>query len=179
MLSDNDIIASLLLHKSEGTLRPDDIISQSDTKPLALSDISQAEERLGFDLPPLLRRVYTEVANGGFGESYGFLGLVGGPLNEDEQDAVALYLELRQPDPNDSHWGWPEGLLPLGQLGCGMYHCVQCGDPDSPIVWFEPNPHVAGYPWDDSFLAFCPSLRGYLFAWLDGTDLWETLADDV
>lgn len=33
---------------------------------------------LGFPLPPLLRALYTQLANGGFGPMYGLLGLAGG-----------------------------------------------------------------------------------------------------
>src|SRR5262249_32902431 len=143
--------------------------------PLSETKIADAEKKLGFQLPPLLRRIFNEVANGGFGDSYGFLGLVGGPVNEDGKDATSLYLSYRQPCPDDPHWLWPIGLLPLCHLGCAMYHCVQCTEPDAPIIWFEPNPHVDGESWEDSFIPFYPSLADYLQAWLDGKDFWADL----
>lgn len=34
--------------------------------PATPAELAEAERMLGFGLPPLLRRVYTEVANGGF-----------------------------------------------------------------------------------------------------------------
>src|SRR5690242_515603 len=44
--------------------------------PLATAhDIEQAEAKLGFAIDPLMRRLYTEVGNGGFGPGYGVLGL--------------------------------------------------------------------------------------------------------
>jgi hypothetical protein len=129
--------------------------------------------RLSFELPPLLQRIYTEVANGGFGYSYGFLGLSGGMENEDGNDAVLQYLMYRKPDPDDPLWKWPDALLPIGHLGCAMYHCVQCMHMNAPVVWFEPNPHELGQSWDSSFIPFAPSLAEYLSAWLSGTDLFD------
>jgi hypothetical protein len=97
--------------------------------------------------------------------------------NEDGCDAVDLYKLYRQPDPEDSHWNWPEGLLPLGHLGCAMYLCVDCTNPADPITWFEPNPHAHGEPWKDSFIAFADSTEAWLFAWLDGEDLFDKLSN--
>lgn len=40
--------------------------------------ILQTEQQLGFSLPPLLRLLYTQVANGGIGPGYGIVGTIGG-----------------------------------------------------------------------------------------------------
>ena len=40
------------------------------------AEIAEAERRLGFQLPELLRELYTCVGDGGFGPGYGFLGLI-------------------------------------------------------------------------------------------------------
>ncbi len=40
--------------------------------------IKQTERQLGFSLPPLLRLLYTQIANGGFGPGYGITGAIGG-----------------------------------------------------------------------------------------------------
>ena len=60
--------------------------------------VVRAEADLGVTLPVALRRVYAEVADGGFGPGPGLL-----PLT----DAVAEYREL----------GRPDGRLPRGRLG--------------------------------------------------------------
>lgn len=39
--------------------------------PLLDEEIAESEELLGFTLPPFVRRVYTQVGNGGFGPGYG------------------------------------------------------------------------------------------------------------
>lgn len=175
MRTETEILSELKRLKAAGQLGADNSYLEGDTTPLSDREIAFAESRLGFRLPRLLRAIYGEISNGGFGESYGFLGLVGGVLNEDGLDSVSLYGEYRQADPDDVLWHWPEGLLPVCHLGCAMYHCVQCLDEALPVVWFEPNPHANGSPWDDSFFPFAPSLREYLSARLDGVDLWARL----
>jgi hypothetical protein len=177
MRTDAQIIAELKRRKTDGTLAASNSFLGGDSTPLDEKAITIAESRLGFALPPLLRAIYRDVSNGGFGDSYGFLGLINGPRNEDGLDAVSLYEAYRLSDPSDKNWNWPKGLLPLCHLGCAMYHCVQCDDAHSPIVWFEPNPHEDEGPWDDSFIPFCPSFNEYLSAWLDGVDLWAKLGD--
>jgi hypothetical protein len=42
--------------------------------PTTAAQVDTAEEALGFAIPPILRRLYTEVANGGFGPGYGLVG---------------------------------------------------------------------------------------------------------
>jgi SMI1 / KNR4 family (SUKH-1) len=172
-----DPVESLKLRQAQGSLSTDVGHFDGDLRPLSELKVLEAESRLGFKLPPLLHRLYTEISNGGFGYAYGFLGLLGGRLNEDKNDAVAQYLLYRQEDPDDRHWCWPEGLLPIVHLGCAMYHCVQCNDPEGPIVWFEPNPHEDGETWESSFIPFAPSLSAYIEAWLSGKDVFEAFLD--
>ena len=138
--------------------------------PVSSDVIAKAEQHLGFRLPASLTEIYTRVGNGGFGPSYGLLGLVGGAVNESGEDAVSLYERFRKLDPDDPHWRWPEGLLPVGHLGCAMYACVDCTSERGPVIWFEPNPHTDGESWDDSFFRLADSMTAWLEAWLDGGD---------
>ena len=57
--------------------------SKSLFPPTTFETVAAAEVRLGFRLPPLLRRIYTEVANGGIGPGTGLVGLSGGALAYD------------------------------------------------------------------------------------------------
>jgi hypothetical protein len=131
--------------------------------------VREAERALGFALPEFLKELYFEVGNGGFGPGYGLLGVRGG-AREDGRTVVDLYRQMRQPDPADPHWRWPEHLLPIATLGCGMYVCVRCSKPDESVVWFEPNPHVEGGSWEDAFIPLAPSVAAWLEAWLAGSD---------
>jgi hypothetical protein len=46
--------------------------------PATETQMLKTERQLGFALPPLLRLLYTQVANGGFGPGYGMIGAIGG-----------------------------------------------------------------------------------------------------
>lgn len=154
-----------------------DVVKPERFPPVDVEQLAVAEKALGFRLPPLLADIYTHVGNGGFGPAYGLLGLPGGAEDDLRRDAVRLYLEFRRPDADDVHWKWPERLLPVGHLGCAMYACVDCSSDDGAIVWFEPNPHENGTPWDDSFIALAPSLHEWLVQWLEGVDMFARFAD--
>ncbi len=173
MRSDDKIVAELIRRRDAGTLQNSESNSKRLPKPLAPVKIVTAEEIIGSSLPTLLARIYTDVANGGFGDSYGFLGMVGGPKNEAGLDAIGLWKAFMKPDPNDPRWRWRKALLPIGHLGCGMYHCIDCRTKCGKIILFEPNPHEDGESWSDAFFPFCPSLKKYLEVWLDGGDLWQ------
>ncbi|MEM7246897.1 MAG: SMI1/KNR4 family protein [Acidobacteriota bacterium] len=163
------------LRQRAASSQPTDASSRASPPPLSERELATAQQRLGFELPSDLAQLYTQVANGGFGPSHGLLGLMGGPTNEDDDDVVTLYESFREPDPDDAHWSWPERLLPVGHLGCGMFCCVDCTTREGQVTWFEPNPHVDGESWDDAFVPFAESTRAWLEAWLDGVhdDLFE------
>ncbi len=126
-----------------------------DTPPLygtaSTKALDAAEAQVGFALPALLRRLYTEVGNGGFGPSAGLVGVDGGHADVDGRNIGALYTGLRAQ-------GWPEELLPLCDWGGGAWACV---DQDGRIVTMdESGPTKTQY-----------TLHSWLEAWLAGVDL--------
>jgi hypothetical protein len=73
--------------------------------PATEEQLLATESALGVPLPPDLRAIYAEVANGGFGPASGIVGAIGGaPL-----DAVGLVYEHIASDPVPSH-EVPDGL---------------------------------------------------------------------
>src|SRR5690349_6056273 len=46
--------------------------------PATEEQLQATEDAIGFSVPPLLRMLYAEIANGGFGPSYGITGARGG-----------------------------------------------------------------------------------------------------
>ncbi|WP_030816445.1 SMI1/KNR4 family protein [Streptomyces sp. NRRL F-2799] len=125
-------------------------------------DIADAERTLGFILPPVLRRLYLQVANGGFGPEYTLFPLVGAG-----RTAVAEYGPLRDACPVY----WPRGVLPILDWGCGMYAAVDCLAPDAPVLLFEPN--AGPDDWADAWFLDSPSLEQWLTSWLNGIGWWE------
>jgi hypothetical protein len=140
--------------------------------PITTVEVEDAEARLGFRLPGVVRQLYTEVANGGFGPGYGLVGLIGGARSDLGDDAVELYLTFRQPDPEDPGWGWPEALLPICHWGCAIYSCVDCRENDAPVIRFDPN-QVEG-DWSIAFAAEGRTFDGWLEGWLHGEELFES-----
>jgi len=140
------------------------------------ASIAADEQTLRFKLPPLLKRLYVEVSNGGWGPGYGLLGLTGGAKDDLGQTAVQYYVSLRKRSPSDNNpsWCWPTGLLALCHWGCGIYSCIDCMQPAFPMVAFDPN----GRPfkdWTEAFFAECDGFEQWIGLWADGHDLWERL----
>ena len=119
--------------------------------------VQRAESLLGASLPDLLRRLYREVSNGGFGPAYGVLGLDDG-FRDDKKRAPVDIMESRCDWP-----GMPDNLLPLCHWGCAIYSFLHC--PQRRIFGWHPNP-VA--PRDDvPFFEQEYTLGAWLAAWLD------------
>ena len=75
--------------------------------------VDEAEVVIGTHLPGLLRRLYLEVGNGGFGPGYGVLGVAGGHSDDYQRTAVDLF---RMADSQEEpHWRGPSGatLVPV------------------------------------------------------------------
>ncbi len=69
--------------------------------------VDQAEAVIGYELPPLLKRMYLEIANGGFGPGHWILGLTG---IECQRVLSVLGLAIRFDHlPVDGH---PRGAVP-------------------------------------------------------------------
>lgn len=127
------------------------------------SNVAEAEALIGFRLPPLLRRLYLEVGNGGFGPGYGVLGLHGGHTDDTRRTAVDLY---RQAHVGPSAW-WPflkSSLLPICHWGCAIYSFVDCSVPSSDVWAFDPN---AGPQGPEALFACHISLNEWLSKWVD------------
>lgn len=60
--------------------------------PATEAHVQRTESLLGFSLPPLLRILYSDLANGGFGPGFGLRGAVEG------------YGTIGTPLPNEYHW---------------------------------------------------------------------------
>jgi hypothetical protein len=164
-------IKAKISHPSEVTENSD--VMPSQVFPVAdEATLQAAEQTLGFRFPTLLRRLYLEIGNGGFGPGYGLIGVPSG-ATDGGNSVVDLYQGYSKPDPNDIHWKWKEALLPICHLGCAMYACIDCTTDEGAVVWFEPNPHCEGESWDDSFIPIASSIEDWLSAWLDNKNLLE------
>ncbi|MGV9806692.1 hypothetical protein [Micromonospora chersina] len=120
-------------------------------EPASAEAVADAERLLGHPLPPLLRRLYLEVANGGFGP--GVLGVAGGYTDDLERTAVDRL------DPRE-----PPGRFPVAYWGCAIYSYVDCSEPSAMMWGFDPNSGLA----ERSFFPEGISLTEWLIRWLRG-----------
>jgi hypothetical protein len=96
--------------------------------PASPAAVAEIETLVGSGLPSLLRRLYLEVGNGGFGPGYGMLGLAGGHTDDGRHTATDLYRAGT----------FPAHLLPLCYWGCAIYSLL---DIKSGEMWgLDPNP---------------------------------------
>ncbi|WP_431315794.1 SMI1/KNR4 family protein [Streptomyces murinus] len=142
------------------------------TRTLPCGPIVGPWARLGFALHPLLRRLYREVADGGFGPDYRLLPLLGpGP------SVVGEYLARREASVAVEHPEWPAGVVPILTWGCAMYAGVDCLSAEGQVLLFEPNPYSGG-SWAECWFLDSAGLAVWLETWLAGTGWFEEDAPD-
>jgi hypothetical protein len=132
--------------------------------------IARAEAALGFALPPFLRRVYVEVADGGFGPGTGLLGV---------QAAVAAHARLRSGDELPRGRAWPERLLPVAERDPGNY-CVDASSDAGRVVDWDPEElgEFSGEKaFAKSFTEIAPSVEAWLAEWVGGKTQAEQQAE--
>ena len=135
--------------------------------------VQEAEEQLGFPLPPLLRRSYLEVGNGGFGPGYGVMGIRNGFTDDQRNTVVDLYHSYCRRDPDDPTWEWPRGLLPICHWGCAVYSAVDATTEGNPVFFMDVGVKGVGAPMSSITIPHKPTLQSWLEDWLEGKDLWS------
>ncbi|SRR6266508_8991 len=134
--------------------------------PLSSQHVTSAEARLGFQLPPLLRAIYLQVSNGGFGPGYGLIGLDGGPTIYNK-DLVTLYLDMLEHGPPPPYRAWPKQFITICDWGCNMTSEVDWTNPDAPIFFFDGNQYDPEQPWETAMTPEAPSFYAWLENWLN------------
>jgi hypothetical protein len=136
------------------------------------AEVQEAETSLGRRLPPLLRRLYLEVGNGGFGPGYGLLGLRNGHRDDTRRTAIDLY-KVR------AEW-WPQapdGLFPVCHWGCAIYSLVDCSN-ERGLMWaYDPNP-VPQEELDQALFPQDIGLEAWLERWVNGKLFQPCLTQD-
>lgn len=134
--------------------------------PATEKQLQATEQAIGYSLPPLLKPLYMQIANGGFGPGYGLRGALGGYTTD--ETIVDYYLSLA-PIPSTckeyevtfefSSEAWPSGFLPICPIGCGGEICIS----PAGIIY-----HVGPAHEDLNYIARAvfPSLESWLADWL-------------
>lgn len=126
--------------------------------PASPSTVAAAERSMGARFPTLLRRLYLEIGNGGFGPGYGILGLEGGFTLGAAQNAVDSAAHYRDAAPGSGP------LLPICEWGCAIVSLVELDTTDGRIWGDDPNCAPPG------FSTYCQEigLVEWLARWVDG-----------
>jgi hypothetical protein len=132
-MTDDSILERLRQRATAARRRSD---GEPNVRPAATrNDIESAELALGINLPPLLKRIYLEIGNGGcmLGPGYGLLGLPGGYDNDDDWNIVKTSLEMAR------DYEWWDGSIVVCDWGCTMMSCIDCSDDDFPVYRYDGN----------------------------------------
>jgi SMI1 / KNR4 family (SUKH-1) len=142
--------------------------------PVSLPQVTRAEAQLRFALPPLLRDLYTKVANGGFGPGYGLFGVPIGTAAEryhGEQNIVEAYEAFRRR--RTRHEPWAHTFLPICYWGASFYSYLDCALPDAPVMALDAMSRGEG-PWGSAVGLHAASFEEWMQCWVEGQDLWES-----
>jgi len=133
--------------------------------PTTLAVVEAAEAKMRLRLPQLLRELYTQVGNGGFGPGYGIFGLEGGYIDQDIINnfqggtLVDWYYAFRGSDenipelnqdfdyeehfslfidlePKPNNWAWFDKLVPICNHGCWNLSCIDCSKSTFPVLLY-------------------------------------------
>lgn len=158
---------------AKGTGSNDDSFRSNTKLPAVASAaaFNKAEMTLGFSLPPLLRQLYLEIANGGFGPEYGFLGVEGGATNEDGDTILGLYEDSQSMSFRKAFPRWPQGMVQVCNWGCAMYSVIDCSTPRFEMFHFEPNPGEEELGFVNCLIPHNRTFDEYVEAWINGVDL--------
>jgi hypothetical protein len=129
--------------------------------PSSADNLGEAEKRLGFSLPPLLKSVYLQLGNGGFGPGRGgsLIGVKEGYAS-DFGTLVETYEQLKR-DFTLEGKQWRTTLLPFCEWGCNIFTCVDCKEPAYPIYLFE----------DGDVSSKHYTLQDFFEMWIGGVDI--------
>ncbi|MEV8328754.1 hypothetical protein [Kitasatospora sp. NPDC056731] len=121
--------------------------------------VSGLEAVVGHPMPPLLRRIYLEVADGGFGRWGGALSLT---EYRDEPPVLEAYLGWREGYGAD----YPTPVVPLLPWGCAIWSLVDFSTPEGRMWGWDPN----GACLRHSLFPEPFTLSERLTGWLDGRE---------
>lgn len=121
--------------------------------PASAEQLGRAESILGVRFPALLRRLLTEVANGGFGPGHGILGVEG--ITE---TSITMRFDPNDPDVPDDVDSVPQGVVWLYDWGDAMFSLLDCRiEPGLMLDYNEGELRSPGL-----------SLAQWFQSWLDG-----------
>ena len=112
--------------------------------PISQGELQAVEASLGFSLPTIVRRISTEIADGGFGPEWGINrlkhppGLPFGPHWMVEMSAESWHT-LYHEDAGQRVLAYPERFIRYCESGCNISVCVDCTTDMARMFVDDPN----------------------------------------
>jgi hypothetical protein len=126
--SDDEIIAKIREFAEADPLPP----------PAPVEAVAELEAAVGHPMPPLLRRLYCEVANGGFGTDGDVVSLNdSGRWFSDEESLIDIHRNWSAP--HERMDLYPNHILPLATMGCAIWWCIDLSTPTGDMWGWDPN----------------------------------------
>ncbi|MFI6986429.1 SMI1/KNR4 family protein [Embleya sp. NPDC050154] len=177
--ADDDVLVErlrALAWGGEGAVASGSCMPDEPFPPLTSVDVEAAEGRLGYRLPRLLRRVHTEIGDGGFGPEGGLASLKPRSIPQWYYPhwPCATTLHARRPEWRRPPASW---FFPAGG-GCGMEWYVSLIAVDHPVLLWDSDgwePDRGEDPHDGLRYA-ARSLREWLWTWADGGNVWDPVS---
>jgi hypothetical protein len=132
-VTEDEVFQAVALRVEQG--RPTDLPGGFREDPASGEALDDAERIIGYPLPALLRRLYAEVANGGFGPFGGVEGVDGGYTGN--IGMLADYAEWRDTGSTDGFPAWTPGVVSFCDLGCSMWALLDCRTPGGKIMFLD------------------------------------------
>lgn len=143
---------------------------------VSLEQLENVEQKLGFQLPEILKQCYTEIGNGHFGPGYGLLPLFPQKKNyngTDEENILAFNEEFTKCEFDF----WTPSCIPLVHWGCGIYSFMDLAQPEKNIVIFDGNNFEEDIPGSGIFETK-RNLQSFLEAWTQDIIIWDEMFND-
>ncbi|WP_063771041.1 SMI1/KNR4 family protein [Streptacidiphilus neutrinimicus] len=126
--TDEEIIAKIRAYADSKQLPP----------PAPVEAVAELEAAVGHPMPSLLRRLYCEVANGGFGVDGDVVSLTdNGRWFSDEESLIKIHQEWSTPQEQLDLY--PNHILPLATMGCAIWWCIDLSTPEGRMWGWDPN----------------------------------------
>lgn len=138
---------------------------------LSQENIEKFEQEIGYILPDLLKQLFLQIGNGGFGPGYGLFPLVSS-TEENMLDFSKDFVECEFDF-------WKTSHIPLVHWGCGIYTYMDLANPGAKLQVFDGNNYDEEDPQFNGVFEIPHNLESFFQAWVDGVDLWKEMFSDT
>lgn len=112
--------------------------------PISQEEFEAVETTLGFSLPDIIRRISTEVADGGFGPAWGINRLKHPPNSPFGphwmvEMSVESWHNLYNGEADTRLMGYPERFVRYCEAGCNICICIDCSNELAQVFVDDPN----------------------------------------